>query len=147
MTRLLASLAVILACAPAWADDWPQWRGPRRDGVAPNAQLPKVWPKTFPAPVWKATVGEGQASPAIAGGRAVIRGRVKDDREVGYCFDAVTGKPLWSYGYHAPYEPPDKRAGPGPKSTPLIDGPRVYMLGAAGMFHCFEAATGNIVWK
>jgi outer membrane protein assembly factor BamB len=148
MRGLPASLALLLACVQvAHGDDWPQWRGPRRDGVAPSAKLPAAWPRDFPAPVWKAVVGEGQASPAVAGGRVYIMGRYDDRREVCACLDAATGKPLWSHGYDAPYQTPDPRGGNGPKSTPVVDSGRVYLFGVAGMLTCLDAASGKVHWQ
>jgi outer membrane protein assembly factor BamB len=133
--------------APRKAADWPQWRGPDRDGVAPGTSLPSVWPREAPKPLWRRAVGQGQASPAVAAGRLFVMGRPDGTREVCWCLDAGSGKVLWSHAYDAPYTPPDRRAGQGPKSTPTVDGDRVHMLGVAGMFHCFDVKSGKVVWK
>ena len=61
--------------------------------------------------------------------------------------NAGTGKMLWQTIYPCKYTPTDVTAGFGPKSTPTVDGDRVYMLGVAGVFHCFEAAAGKVLWK
>jgi outer membrane protein assembly factor BamB len=143
----LATLLSLVLTGALQAGDWPQWRGPGRDGRAPDAQLPTTWPADPPKPLWKVAVGEGYSSPVIADGRLFIMGRVGDEKEVCYGFDASNGNLLWKHDYDAPYKPPDLTAGRGPKSTPLVDGDRVYMLGLGGMFHCFEARTGRIVWK
>ncbi|MDX1931825.1 MAG: PQQ-binding-like beta-propeller repeat protein [Capsulimonadales bacterium] len=127
--------------------DWPQWRGPNRNGHAVGARLPVRWPETFPAPQWRAPVGIGYSSPVIAGGRLFIMGRDTSGNEVCYAFDAATGKPLWSHRYPSTFEPPDPTAGKGPNSTPTVDKDRVYMLGLGGMFHCLDVKTGRVLWK
>ncbi|MBI1831342.1 MAG: PQQ-like beta-propeller repeat protein [Planctomycetes bacterium] len=142
---VLVGFAFLSIVAAALAD-WPQWRGPSRDGVLVTP-LPKDWLKQSPRQLWKAPLGEGYSSPVVADGRVYLLSREPGDKEVCHCFDAANGKELWRHAYDAPYKPADPTAGTGPKSTPTIDGDRVYMLGAAGMFHCFEARTGKILWK
>src|SRR5262249_14549967 len=127
------ALALALAAPAA---DWPQWRGPERTGVARDARLPAAWPKEPPKPAWRVSIGEGYSSPVIADGRLFILGRISGDREVCYCLDAASGKELWKHAYAAPYTPADPSAGKGPKSTPAVDGDRVYAYGVAGMLHC-----------
>jgi len=147
MGGVFASILVLLVLAHLTrADDWPQWRGPNRDGVAKGARLPARWPKDPPKPLWKRTIGEGQGSPAVAGGKLFIMGRDMADNETCFALDASTGNVLWKHSYPAPYKPADRSAGTGPKSTPTVDGDRVYMLGVSGMFHCFKT-TGGVVWK
>ena len=131
---------------PLIAADWPQWRGPNRDGVAPGVQLPAKWPAEPPQEKWKAPVGLGYSGPAIARGKVFIMGRVdKDERCL--AFDADTGKELWKLEYPEPFQAPDPTAGKGPNSTPTVDGDRVYMLGLGGMLHCLDATSGKTLWK
>src|SRR3954447_21559209 len=122
MPRTLAA-ALLLLCASTTlpAADWPQWRGPDRDGVADGAKLPAVWPESPPAPRWKAPVGEGQSSPVVAGGRVFVLGREKGGREACWCLDAATGQVRWKHHYPCPFKPADASAGTGPKSTPTVD--------------------------
>jgi len=128
------------------AADWPHWRGPNRDGVAPGVALPEKWPADPPKEKWKAFVGLGFSGPAIVGNRIYILGRVdKDERCL--AFDADTGKELWKVEYPEPFTAPDPTAGKGPNSTPTVDGDRVYMLGLGGMLHCLDAANGKVLWK
>jgi outer membrane protein assembly factor BamB len=129
------------------ANQWPQWRGPQRDGVAIDARLPQRWPKQWPAPVWSRFVGAGYSSPVIAGNRVFIQGRPAEGRESCLCFEARSGKLLWKKEYPCSFVPPDRNAGRGPNSTPTIDGDRVYMLGLGGMFHCLDLTTGRVLWK
>lgn len=141
------TLAASLALAGgASAGDWPQWRGPGRDGVASPAGLPADWLAQPPRQVWKVRVGEGCSSPAVVGGRVYILGRDADE-EACLCLDAETGKTAWRLAYPVSYTPPDPRAGRGPQSTPTVDGDRVYALGVRGVFHCLDAGSGRVLWK
>ena len=149
MKRLLplfVTVSVLVSTAAMCAPDWPQWRGLARDGVA-VASLPKAWPQALPAPKWRVPVGEGFSSPVIADGRVFILGRPAAGQESCYAFDAATGKRLWQQSYPCDFKPPDNSAGPGPNSTPTVDGDRVYMQGLHGMFHCLDVRTGKILWK
>src|SRR3984957_13130635 len=91
---------VCITCVSA--QDWPQWRGPNRDGVAPIHE-PKVWPEKLTAK-WKVTIGEGYASPLYVNGHILEFTRQGDD-EVAMAIDPSNGKILWRQGYPAPYEP------------------------------------------
>ncbi|HEY3787252.1 MAG TPA: PQQ-binding-like beta-propeller repeat protein [Urbifossiella sp.] len=147
MLRHLFVPAFVISCTvPLLAADWPQWRGPNRDGVAPGVQLPAKWPAQPPKEKWKAAVGIGYSGPVIADGKVFILGRVgKNERCL--AFDADSGKELWKLEYAEPFVPPDPTAGKGPNSTPTVDGDRVYMLGLGGMLHCLDTAGGKILWK
>jgi outer membrane protein assembly factor BamB len=126
--------------------DWPQWRGPARDG---RAALPGIarWPKTL-ARGWKATVGLGHASPVVEGERVFVFAREGGD-EVASAFDLASGRRLWRQAYAAPYTMNHAAAshGPGPKATPLVAGGRLYTFGISGIASCFDAATGAVVWR
>jgi outer membrane protein assembly factor BamB len=138
----LALAAVALSAAPA-ARDWPQWRGPNRDGVAPETGLLAQWPETGPPLLWQsAGLGGGFSSLALAGERIFTLG----DREGGQHLIAVSrkdGKPLWATRIGPVWE--DQFAGP--RSTPTVDGDRVYALGTEGDLVAVEAATGKEVWR
>ena len=152
--HLLAVLSLSLSLSPA-AADWPQWRGPNRDGTAPGAKLPAKWPAEAPAAKWTAPVGEGYGGVAVAGGKAFAMGRnvatvlgTEFSVERCLCFDAATGKELWKLEYLQTFRPPEQPGiGKGPNSTPTVDRDRVYMYGLGGMLHCIEVATGKVLWK
>src|SRR6185295_7487879 len=93
---------VFLAGWTLWAQDWPQWRGPNRDGVM-RFTAPKAWPEKLTSK-WKVTVGEGYASPLLVNGRILQFARQGDD-EVAMSVDPETGKIGWRQSYPAPYEP------------------------------------------
>jgi outer membrane protein assembly factor BamB len=125
----------------AFGADWPQWRGPARDGKTPEAVAP--WGKDGLKTLWKAPFGEGHSSPVVAGGKVFVLSKDKDD-EVVTALDAATGKQLWRKAYRAPF---NNQFGNGPRATPLADGKRVYTLGATGILTAWDAETGAEVWK
>jgi outer membrane protein assembly factor BamB len=146
-STLSISAACLLLTSVGRAADWPQWRGPGRDGVVVESRLPKQWPAQWPAPRWRSFVGEGYSSPVVVGRQVFIQGRPEAGKESCLCFDAETGKRLWSVVYPCAFRAPDPTAGRGPNSTPLVNGGRVYMLGLGGMFHCLDVKTGRVLWK
>ena len=146
-------MKTVLACfltlaALVAAEDWSQWRGPNRDGYAGPAGLPAKLPGQLAAPVWKVTVGEGHSSPVAAGGRVYSFAR-RGDNEVVTCHSLVDGKPVWVESYPAPYtvNPAAARHGPGPKSTPVVQGGAIYTLGISGILSSFDASTGKLRWR
>ena len=141
--------ANVKAGTPAAAvAEWPQWRGPNRDGLAAGVNAPSAWPKEL-KPVWKATVGVGHASPVVSGGVVYQHAR-QGEEEVLLALDASTGKELWRAGaVPAPYEMNSaaRDHGKGPKSTPVVAGGRVYTLGIAGLLSAHDAKTGRLIWR
>src|SRR5689334_1732828 len=113
--------------------DWPQWRGPARDGVASTFTAPASWPAQL-TKRWQATVGAGHSSPVVSGTRVIIHTR-QGTREVISAYDLASGKPLWQDGVEAPYtvNPAAAGHGPGPKSTPAVAGGRVFTMGVSGI--------------
>jgi outer membrane protein assembly factor BamB len=136
------------------AFDWPQWRGPNRDGLSQETGLLQEWPAAGPPQVWKASgAGTGYSSMAVSGGRIYTlgaRSNYRVQRMLGYgtelvmAFDAATGKKLWEVENGSLFS---NDRGDGPRSTPTVDGNRVYALGASGDLSCLEAATGKKVWS
>jgi hypothetical protein len=146
--RLIFALAVmILAASATLADDWPQWRGPTRDGVATGVTLPDRLPAEF-KPVWQFEVGEGHSSPVLSGGKMVVFAR-EDDDEILRCYDLQTVKELWRVKTPVAYQPQAvaKAHGEGPFSTPTIAGGKVYAFGVTGLLTCCDLDTGKVLWK
>lgn len=143
MTRLLPLLLLTPALLAA---DWPQWRGPNRDGVAPDTKLPAKWPADAPPAKWTAAVGEGYSGPAVVGGKVFVMGREKGNERC-LCLNADTGKELWKHEYAEPFKAPDPTAGTGPNATPTVDRDRVYFYGLGGQFHSLDVSTGDVIWK
>ena len=124
-------------------EDWPQWRGPRRDGVSTERGLLKSWPQNGPPRAWTAKgAGDGYSSFAAAGGRLFTLG-ARGEREFVVAYDAATGKRLWETPHGRRFT---NDRGDGPRSTPTVDGSRVYAFGASGDLTALDAASGRIAW-
>jgi outer membrane protein assembly factor BamB len=126
------------------ADDWPQFRGPNRDGISAEKNWLDHWPNQGPAILWTGHTGLGFSSVVVGSGRLFTLGHA-DEMDTVYCFEALTGKSLWKYSY--PSELGDKFYEGGVTGTPTIDGDRVFVLNRWGDLFCFEAASGKIVWQ
>ncbi len=124
--------------------DWPQWRGPDSTGISKEKLLLEKWPDAGPPIIWKANVGTGFSSFAIAMARAVTMGN-SEEQDTVFCFDALTGRELWKFSYPAALG--DKYFEGGPTSTPTIAGDHVYALSRWGEIYCFALDNGAIVWK
>lgn len=147
----LALLPLMAAQSGPSASDWPQFRGPHRNGVSPDTGLLTKWPPGGPKLLWEARgAGKGYASVSVAGGRIFTLGdapSTADDRnEYVLAFDQATGNQLWKKSVSAPWD----RGQPnwqGARSTPTVDGDLVYALSAHGDLWCLEAATGAERWR
>ena len=150
LTALAAGVADVVSQAqhkPAAAStDWPQWRGPKRDGSV-GAALPAQWPESL-TKRWETTVGTGHASPVVSGHRVVVIAR-EGDEEIVRALDVASGKEIWRAAYPAPYivNSAAHLHGPGPKSTPAVDGGRVFTLGIGGILSAFDLASGTLIWR
>lgn len=142
----LVLLPVIVASHLS-AADWPQYRGPNGDGSTTEKIL-TTWPAEGPRLLWKAPLGPSFGSFVVSGGKAFcfIQRKVEEqDREVAVALDVNTGKELWATPLgKATY---DKQGGDGPRSTPTVDGKRVYLLGAYQVLTCLDADTGQQIWQ
>lgn len=127
--------------ASSRAADWPQWRGPARNGISTEANWNFKWPASGPPQVWTAQVGEGFSAVAVAKGRLYTMGHTGGKDKVS-CLNALTGKPVWSYSYTA-----SSGDYGGPRATPIVDGNAVYTLSRDGVAHCLNAATGKVTWS
>jgi len=143
----LASLSLLQAGPAAAGGDWPQWRGPARDGVAPGFVAPATWPDKL-AKVWSQTVGEGHSNPVVKGDKVFIHSR-QADNEVVQALRLSDGGTIWSTSWPVPYEmhPAAKGHGKGPKSTPALDGASLFTLGISGALVSLDANTGKILWR
>ena len=127
--------------------DWPQWRGPNRDGLVSGASIPRSWPKELKQE-WKITVGVGHSSPVTANGRIYIFARQAEE-EVLLCIDPANGKEIWRTGHRIAYEMHNaaRSHGKGPKSTPVLYGGNIYTLGISGVISCHDTRNGNLKWR
>lgn len=141
--RAPLTLMLCLAAGAALAADWPQFRGPNRDGISRETGLLKSWPQGGPKVLWKAPSGDGYSHLAAARGRLyTMLGQGAD--EVVIAYDAATGKPVWRARTDANFS---NDQGNGPRSTPVVDGDMVYALGARGKLVALNAQTGKQVWR
>lgn len=145
--RLITGLlACWLSCSVVVADDWPQWGGPQRDlvwreeGIVERLPTSKLLPR-----VWSTPLEEGYSGPAVADGRVYITDFVRRGNvERVLCLQAETGELIWEHKYPVRYTISYPA---GPRSTPVVDGDRVYTVGAMGDMFCLSVASGEVVWS
>jgi outer membrane protein assembly factor BamB len=144
----VATFSVLVATAAAQAPgDWPQWRGPGRDGVVTSFSPPAAWPDRLTRR-WKVDVGIGYATPVVIGDRVFMFSR-RGDNEVLAAFDTASGREIWTYSYAAPFtiSPAAARHEKGPKSTPTFAEGRLYTLGMTNVVTAVDAASGKQLWQ
>ena len=149
--RSLVPLVILLcSISAAMAEtSWPRWRGPNINGISDETGWQAKWSDDGPKRLWKARVGTGFSSVSVANGKVYTlgnsgRGR-GDEKDTVFCFDAATGKQIWSHAYEARLDP--KYYAGGPSGTPTVDGDRVYTLGKRGQLLCLGATDGRVVWQ
>ena len=134
----------VRAVSPAFAQDWPQFLGPTRNGKYAGTDIATVFPKAGPPVVWKKAIGQGFSGPVVADGKLILFHRV-GDKETVECLDSATGKEIWRFDYPTHYRD-DFGFDEGPRSTPSISAGRVYTFGAEGVLHCLDFVTGRKLW-
>jgi outer membrane protein assembly factor BamB len=160
MTRLLRVLALLASALAASADEYPQWLGPRRDGVYREAGVLATFPAGGPKVLWRTPVANGYSQPAVAPGRVICTDHqlaaglklptnafstpTLAGVERVHCFDDETGKEIWRVDYDCPYT---ISYASGPRATPVIDEGRVYTFGTMGHLYCTDLATGKVIWN
>ena len=148
--RGLSLLAAILLgnfAGVLHGQDWPQWRGPNRDGVWHETGIVEKLPEGQLPHVWSVEIGSGYCGPTVANGRVYVMDRQPKDRDATeriHCLDSKTGNSLWVVEYQANYRISYTA---GPRASVTIDEGRAYCVGAMGHFHCLNAETGEVLWK
>jgi outer membrane protein assembly factor BamB len=145
LAAMMATWTLALAVSSAPAQDWPQWRGPARDGKAPKFSAPKTWPKEL-MQTWKVTVGEGVATPALVGDKLYVFARTEGS-EITRCLDAATGKELWKDKYESLGASGPASGFSGPRASPTVADGKVVTLGVRGVLTCLNAADGKVLWR
>jgi outer membrane protein assembly factor BamB len=154
MTRLIC---LFVLAAPALADDWPQWLGPKRDSVWRETGIVETFPTGGPKVLWRTPISGGFAGPAVADGRVYVADYVTDGdvkkevfdrtnfmgKERLLCLDAATGKELWKHEYDVRYTVSYPT---GPRCTPTVADGKVYFLGTEGNLACLDGAKGTVLW-
>ena len=142
--RLCLAAAMLAAgAATLHAADWPCWRGPNRDGISTETNWSFKWGTNGPPVRWRAAVGKGFSSFAVAGGRAYTLGNSNQTDTV-FCFEAATGKVLWRHSYSCDPQPLSYEGGP--SATPAVSEGRVYTFSKEGHVFCLDSETGKVLW-
>jgi outer membrane protein assembly factor BamB len=147
MARNIATFTLVLLLSAAVHAQWPQWRGPNRDGVVAAANVPAKWPAK-PTVKWTQRVGEGYSTPVVSNGRVFVHSR-QDPEEVVTAFDLVKGTPVWTAKYQSAFNK-NKYANAmskGPFSTPLVANGILYTLGTSAVLSAFDEKTGALKWR
>ncbi|MCU0915645.1 MAG: PQQ-like beta-propeller repeat protein, partial [Planctomycetes bacterium] len=136
---LVACMVVVILESGLSAADWPQWRGPNRDGVCTETGLLQQWPKEGPRLLWEITgLGPGYSSVSIANGRLYTMGDRQKSQYV-YAYDLGNRKELWAARVGQSHND-------GPRCIPTVDDGLVYAIGTGGDVVCVAADSGNVVW-
>lgn len=127
--------------------DWPQWRGPNRDGTVVGFSIPDVWPESLEKQ-WSVKVGDGYSSPVVANGQVYQLSRQGEEEHV-RCLELETGDTVWHASYPAAGAVHSAAAshGIGPKSTPVVAREKLYTLGIGNILSCFDAPSGDLLWR
>jgi outer membrane protein assembly factor BamB len=156
---IVSAVAALLLSAPVLASEWPQWLGEKRDSVWEETGLITKFPKDGPPIVWRKPIGEGYAGPAVVGGRIYIMDRVKTapdpkspqprgtvlGKERVHCLNVANGETIWTHSYDCPYVMVSYPTGP--RTTPVVEGDRLYTLGTMGDLRCLKSGDGTLVWS
>jgi outer membrane protein assembly factor BamB len=140
-----AGCLVLIGTGCLFAQDWPQWRGPNRDGKATAFTAPATWPKALTRN-WKIAVGTGDATPALVGERLYVFTRQGDDEAL-LCLDAADGKEQWKSACAVEALSGPAARHPGPRGSPAVAEGKVVTLGARGTLSCVDAADGKLAWR
>jgi len=139
----LIAIVILIFSACACAADWPQYLGPDRDSTSTETGILRAWPEEGPRVLWTIPLGPGFGGPAVVGGKVYLLDR---DEEVGdtlRCFDLASGKELWNFAYDAP----GSFMFPGSRSTPSVEGDRIYTVGPMGDLYCISMSTHKPLWN
>ncbi|MCZ6672216.1 MAG: PQQ-like beta-propeller repeat protein [Verrucomicrobia bacterium] len=141
---LLSSLTYF---SSLFASDWPQWRGPDRNGTWTESGIISKFDSPKIEPEWSTPVGSGYSGPTVSNGRLYVTSRLEEPEQVEqiHCVDVQTGKEIWKYVYACEYQEIGYPLGP--RASVAIHNGKAYALGAMGHFHCLDAATGKLLWK
>ena len=144
LVTVLIVFGVLVPAASAPGEDWPNWRGPDHNGISKETGFKTAFPAGGPKILWKANVGTGFSSFAVAKGKAYTMGNA-DDKDTIYCWDAQTGQEVWKYSYQQRLG--DKYYEGGTHSTPTVSDGKVYTASKYGHLCCLDAETGKVIWE
>jgi len=142
-------LVTVSLVTPSEATDWPQYRGPNHDGISTEA-IRLNWSEEAPRLLWKVPLEPALSSFSISGGRAFTQARRRvsgEDQEFCIALNADTGQEIWARPLGIAVYDGGVGSDDGPRSTPSVDGDRVYVFTSYLKIYCFEAATGQEIWS
>ena len=140
---LIPGFLLAMAILPARGDDWPQWRGPRQDGISRETGLLAQWPEKGPKELWRVPLGSGFSAVSVVDDRAYTCFGASD-AEFAVCLNMADGKTLWKTRLGDLFK--SDSYGDGPRATPTVDAGRVYVLSGKGGLCCLDAADGHVNW-
>ena len=144
----LTGVIAVSAALSATASDWPQWRGPQRNGLSRETGLLKEWPKDGPKLLWQVKdIGSGYSTPAVVGERIYVLGNEGVENEFVQALAMKDGKRIWQTRLGKVGNPDQQPKFPAARSTPTVDGELLYALGSDGDLACLETATGKVRWQ
>jgi outer membrane protein assembly factor BamB len=128
--------------------DWPQWRGPERNGISRESGLLKQWPAGGPKLLWQVhDIGDGFSTPSVVGGRIYLMSNRGMENEFVQALSTQDGKPIWTTRVGNVGNPNQDPPFPKARSTPTVDGDSLYALGSDGDLACLESSTGKARWQ
>ena len=144
MSKVPTLVVALALCLSAFADDWPEFMGPRRDQTSAESGLIDTFPPSGPKLVFEKQVGTGYSAPSIRGEAMVVHHRIENKEIVEAC-SATTGATVWKHEYPSSYRDPFGYNN-GPRCTPLLTADRCYTFGAEGVLVCLDLKDGHVIW-
>lgn len=147
MPRIVLPFVVLLFTCQVHADEWPQWRGPNRDGVWSEQGVYEKFPAEKLERRWTVPISSGYSGPTVAEGYVLVTDRIAEPQQMEriHCYDWKTGENKWTHEYDCAYVDVGYTAGP--RASVTIDNGRAYALGTMGHLHCLDVDSGEVLWK
>ncbi|HUD84596.1 MAG TPA: PQQ-binding-like beta-propeller repeat protein [Candidatus Saccharimonadales bacterium] len=144
----IAGIVILSKALPVFADNWPQWRGPQRDGISRETGLLGEWPKEGPNLLWRVeNIGRGYSTPAVVNDRLYLMASEGLDNEFVEALDVHDGKRMWSTRIGNVGNPKQQPNFPTARSTPTVEGDFLYALSSDGDLDCMDIKNGSVRWK
>ena len=144
----IAGIVILSKALPVFADNWPQWRGPQRDGISHETGLLGEWPKEGPKLLWRVeNIGRGYSTPAVVNDRLYLMASEGLDNEFVEALDVHDGKCIWSTRIGNVGNPKQQPNFPTARSTPTVEGDFLYALSSDGDLDCMDIKNGSVRWK
>jgi outer membrane protein assembly factor BamB len=144
----MVAIAALGSCLSVLASDWPQWRGPQRNGLSQETGLLGQWPAEGPRLLWQVDdIGDGFSTPSVVGMRLYVMSNRGMENEFVQALSTEDGRPIWTTRVGNVGNPDQEPPYPKARSTPTVDGDLVYALGSDGDLACLEAGSGKIRWQ